>query len=126
MALEVPQLHNTDETYRSRFLNQIDSRSSELERLIFGMYTRGLSTRDIEDTLKDKDGNLLISKSGVSQVTASLSEEYDRFCDRDLSGYDVVYLFLDGGYESVCLRAGAKEAILCAWGILFNGYRILL
>lgn len=126
LALEVPQLRNTDETYRSRFLNQIDSRSGELERLIIEMYTRGLSTRDIEDTLKDKDGNLLISKSGVSQVTASLSEEYDRFCDRDLSGYDVVYLFLDGVYESVRLRAGAKEAILCAWGILSNGHRILL
>lgn len=44
LALEVPQLRNTDETYRSRFLNQIDSRSGELERLIIEMYTRRLST----------------------------------------------------------------------------------
>ena len=126
LPVEVPQLRETDETYRSKFLSQIDTRSGELERLIIEMYARGLSTRDIEDTLKDKDGNLLISKSGVSQVTESLSEEYDRFCQRDLSGYDVVYLFLDGVYESVRLRAGAKEAILCAWAILSNGHKVLL
>jgi len=126
LALEVPQLRETDETYRSKFLKQIDTKSGELERLIIEMYARGLSTRDIEDTLKDKDGNLLISKSGVSEVTESLSDEYERFCQRDLSGYDVVYLFLDGVYESVRLRAGAKEAILCAWGILSNGHKVLL
>jgi transposase-like protein len=126
LPVEVPQLRDTDETYRSKFLSQIDTRRGELERLIIEMYARGLSTRDIEDTLKDKDGNLLISKSGVSQVTESLSEEYDRFCGRDLSGYDVVYLFLDGVYESVRLRAGAKEAILCAWAILSNGHKVLL
>lgn len=37
-----------------------------------------------------------------------------------------MYLFLDGVSESVRLRARAKEAILCAWGILSNGHRILL
>jgi len=126
LALEVPQLRETDETYRSKFLSQINTKSGELERLIIEMYARGLSTRDIEDTLKDKDGNLMISKSAVSQVTESLSDEYERFCQRDLSDYDVVYLFLDGVYESVRLRAGAKEAILCAWGILSNGHKVLL
>jgi transposase-like protein len=126
LPIEVPQLRDTDETYRSKFLSQISTRSGELERLIIEMYARGLSNRDIEDSLKDKDGNLLISKSGVSQVTESLALEYDRFCNRDLSGYDVVYLFLDGVYESIRLRSGAKEAILCAWAILSNGHKILL
>jgi len=126
LPIEVPQLRDTDETYRSKFLSQISTRSGELERLIIEMYARGLSNRDIEDSLKDKDGNLLISKSGVSQVTESLALEYDRFCQRDLSGYDVVYLFLDGVYESIRLRSDAKEAILCAWAILSNGHKILL
>lgn len=126
LPIEVPQLRDTDETYRSKFLSQIDTRSGELERLIIEMYARGLSTRDIEDTLKDKDGHLLVSKSGVSQITESLSEEYERFCGRDLSDHDVVYLFLDGVYESVRLRAGAKEAILCGWAILSNGHKVLL
>lgn len=126
MNLEVPQLRNTNELYRSSFLSQLSSKSPELERVITEMYVRGLSTRDIEDTLKDEDGNLLISKSGVSEITASLSEEYERFCNRDLSSYDVVYLFVDGVYEGVRLQLGAKEAILCAWAILSNGRKVLL
>jgi len=43
-----------------------------------------------------------------------------------LSGYDVVYLFVDGVYESLRLEAGFKEAILCAWAILSNGHKVLL
>jgi len=68
----------------------------------------------------------LISKDGVSQITEALSEEYARFCSRDLSGYDVVYLFVDGVYESLRLELGAREAILCAWAILSNGRKVLL
>jgi putative transposase len=126
IKIDVPQLRNTDQTYRSSFLKRFGTNTSELERLAIEMYVRGLSTRDIEDTLKDSNGNNLISKDGVSQITASLSDEYDRFCQRDLSGYDVVYLFVDGVYESLRLSLGAKEAILCAWAILSDGRKVLL
>jgi len=126
IKIDVPQLRNTDQTYRSSFLKRFGTKTSELERLAIEMYVRGLSTRDIEDTLKDANGNNLISKDGVSQITESLSDEYERFCQRDLSGYDVVYLFVDGVYESLRLSLGAKEAILCAWAILSDGRKILL
>ncbi len=126
IIIDVPQLRNTDETYRSAFLKRFGTNTAELERLALEMYVRGLSTRDIEDTLKDANGNNLISKDGVSQITESLADEYDRFGQRDLSGYDVVYLFVDGVYESLRLSLGAKEAILCAWAILSDGRKILL
>ncbi len=126
MVLEVPQLRNTETPYRSALLQQLSTISRELERLATEMYVRGLSTRDIEETLKDREGQPLVSKSAVSEITASLSEEYERFCQRDLSGYDVVYLFVDAVYESVRLTLGAKEAILCAWAILSNGRKVLL
>ena len=126
IKIDVPQLRNTDQTYRSSFLKRFGTNTSELERLAIEMYVRGLSTRDIEDTLKDSNGNNLISKDGVSQITASLSDEYDRFCQRDLSGYDVVYLFVDGVYESLRLSLGAKKAILCGWAIVSDGRKVLL
>ncbi len=126
IKIDVPQLRNTDQTYRSSFLKRFGTNTSELERLAIEMYVRGLSTRDIEDTLKDANGKKLISKDGVSQITESLSDEYERFCQRALSGYDVVYLFVDGVYESLRLNLGAKEAILCAWAILSDGRKILL
>ena len=124
--IEVPQLRDTEETYRSGLLSQMKTISPELERLAIEMYVRGLSTRDIEDALKDKDGRRLLSKDSVSEITESLSEEYERFISRDLSGYDVVYLFIDGVYESLRREAGFKEAILVAWGILSNGRKVLL
>jgi putative transposase len=126
VVIDVPQLRNTDEIYRSQFLSQQNSISPELERLAIEMYTRGLSTRDIEDALKDEDGKILISKTGVCEITKELSEEYERFCNRDLSKYDVVYLFFDGVYEALRREAGPKEALLCAWGILSDGRKALL
>ncbi len=126
MEIQAPQLRVTEEPYRSQVLEKLGIRSQELQRLVVEMYARGLSTRDIEDCLTDREGHCLISKSGVSEITASLNEEYERFCRRDLSGYDVVYLFVDGVYESLRLEAGFKEAILCAWAILSNGHKVLL
>jgi len=123
--IDVPQLRNTETTYRSRLLKQMNHRTSELERLATEMYVRGLSTRDIEDTFTDDNGTCLMSKDGVSQVTESLNDEYNRFCQRDLSVYDVVYLFVDGVYERMRLTMGSHEAILCAWGILSDGRKML-
>ena len=51
------------------------------------------------------------SKDAVSELTEELWEEYQRFSERDLSGYDVVYLFADGVFESLRQEAGMKEAI---------------
>jgi transposase-like protein len=124
--IDVPQLRNTEVPYRSSFLREIKSLTPELKRLAIEMYVRGMSTRDIEEALKGPDGTTLISKDGVSDVTEALSEEYERFCTRDLSGFDVVYLFVDGVYESLRLELGAKEAVLCAWAILSNGRKVLL
>lgn len=126
ISVSVPQVRDTDSPYRSTILQNLKTRTSALERLAIEMYVRGLSTRDIEDTFKDDSGKSLISKDGVSQLTASLSEEYERFCQRALSGYDVVYLFVDAVYEKLRLSLGAKEAILCAWAILSDGSKVLL
>jgi transposase-like protein len=127
VQLEAPQLRDTKECYRSEFLNKIDSLSPQLKRLAIEMYVRGLSTRDIEEALRDQDtGKLLLSKDGVSELTEELWEEYERFCERDLSGYDLVYLFADGVFESLRQEAGMKEAILCCWGISSGGNKVLL
>ena len=126
LPIEVPQLRNIESPYRSKFLNHMSFHSEELERLAIEMYVRGLSTRDIQDTFVDESGRSFLSKDGVSQLTQSLYEEYERFSKRDLSRYDVVYLFIDGVYENMRLTLGAKEAILCAWGILSDGRKILL
>ena len=124
--IDVPQLRNTDEPHRSEVLQHLGKRTAELERLVTEMYVRGLSTRDVEDLLRTEDGKLLLNRSSVSEVTNSLNEEYEKFISRDLSKYDVIYLFVDGVYESLRRLSGRKEAILCAWGILATGEKIML
>ena len=126
IVLDVPQLRNTEETYRSAFVERIDAMTAELKRLVVEMYTRGMSTRDVEDTLVDEEGRSYLSKSAVSRVTDSLNAEFEAFQKRDLSNLDVVYLFVDGVYEALRFETTNNEAVLCAWAILSNGTKALL
>ena len=96
------------------------------------MYARGLSTRDIEATFRDEDGRSLLSRtavsgqrSAVSEVTEQLWEEYEAFATRDLSEFQVVYLFVDGVAERLH-TSQRREMVLCAWGITDEGEKLLL
>ena len=53
------------------------------------MYARGLSTRDIEEVLRDEDGSLLLSRSSISEVTEVLWAEYEAFSQADLSELEI-------------------------------------
>ncbi len=98
----------------------LDGNSEVLESLVNEMYARGLSTRDVEDAFRDATGELLISKSAVSEITDRLWEDYQAFISRDLSGIEVEYLFVDAVFESL-RRHGAKEALLVGWCIASDG-----
>lgn len=68
---------------------------------------------------------LLLSKTAVSQLGERLWEDYQAFAQRDLSEYEIAYLFVDGIAER--LRPGAKrEPVLAAWGFTIEGRRVLL
>jgi transposase-like protein len=67
----------------------------------------------------------VLSQSSVSALTETLSQEYEAFRTRDLSGYDVAYLFIDTVYEPL-RRWGSKTGVLCVWGICVDGRKVLL
>jgi len=123
--VRVPQVRGAGEPYRSNLMTFLDGNSDVLERLVTEMYARGLSTRDVEDAFKDATGELLISKSAVSEITDQLWEDYQAFVARDLSDIEVEYFFCDAIFESL-RRQGAKEALLVAWGIDSEGRKHLL
>ena len=82
---------------------------------------------DIEEALRDPvTGETLVSKSAVSDLTDQLWEDYVAFCQRDLSGFQVEYVFMDGLYEGMRLHKSRKEAILVAWGVCRDGRKVLL
>src|SRR5437879_5749076 len=129
IEVAVPQVRGLGEPYRSAIWQGLGKRSASLEKLAVEMYARGLSTRDIEDLLKElsDDGQTtLLSRSAVSHVTEALTEQYEAFTRRDLSGFDVVYLFADAAYESLKQQACCKQAVLVTWGILRDGSKVLL
>ena len=136
IELDVPQVRDFSvdgqaQPYRSAIWRALGRRSVCLEKLVAEMYARGCSTRDIEDLLKgvsDDGQTVLLSKSSVSQVTEVLWEQFEAFTKRDLSGFDVVYLFADAVHESLKQQQGGccSQAVLVSWGILRDGSKVLL
>lgn len=126
VPLEVPQTRGTEQPFHSKLLDEMKGRTGALERMASEMYARGLSTRDIEEVFESATGEQLLSRSVVSEVTESLNEEFAAFQEHDLAGYDLECLYLDAIYEALRLRAGIKEAVLCAWGVLRDGRKVLL
>ena len=126
IKIELPQVRDLETTYQSKLWQAMGNRTELLEQLVIEMYARGLSTRDIEDTLKELGSEGLLSKSSVSRVTEQLWEQYQEFSTRDLSGYDIVYLFADAVYESLRQQAGVKQAVLVSWAMLSDGSKVLI
>jgi putative transposase len=125
IEVAVPQVRGADAPFRSTLLSFLEGNSEVLDRLVTEMYARGLSTRDVEDAFRDASGELLISKSAVSEITDRLWEDYQAFISRDLSEISVEYLFVDAVFEAL-RRHGAKEALLVAWCIDSDGRKHLL
>ncbi len=121
VPVQVPQVRGIPGRSQPELWRLLKKRTEMLERLVVEMYVRGLSTRDIEATAVDEEGEPLLSRSSVSRVTEQLWEEYGAFSERDLSGLDVVYLFADAIYESLRQQAGLKGGILVTWALTRPG-----
>lgn len=126
IVVQVPQVREAPETYRSRLMQFLRGNSDVLQRLAVEMYARGLSTRDIEDALEEATGDRLLTRTAVSQLSSVLWDEYKAFAQRDLAGFEVEYLFLDAVYESLREQGGGKEGVLCAWAICADGRKAML
>ncbi len=120
-----PQIAGRDEPFRSEIRDQLKGRTQALEDLAVEMLARGLSVRDIEDAFKDESGRLLLSRTAVSELGERLWVDYQEFATRDLSEYDIAYLFVDGIAERI--RPGQRrEPVLAAWGFTLSGGKVLL
>jgi transposase-like protein len=125
LEYSAPQLRDLGQPFVSALRPHLKGRTGALEDLAVELYARGLSTRDIEKTFTGEDGRPLIGRAAVSQITERLWADYEAFVKRDLSEFDIVYLFVDGIAER--LRPGLqREAVIAAWGIGRNGAKVLL
>jgi transposase-like protein len=85
----------------------------------------GMSQRDMEYSLEKAWGQVILSQSTVSELTDRLTQEYDAFRSRDLSGYEVAYLVREA-VDEPWRRWGSKTGVCCVWAICVEGRKVLL
>ncbi len=120
-----PQVAGREAPFRSEIRSHLKGRTEALEGLAVELLARGLSVRDIEDAFRDESGRLLLSRTAVSELGEQLWADYQDFASRDLSEYEIVYLFVDGIAERI--RPGQRrEPVMAAWGYTLTGSRVLL
>jgi transposase-like protein len=111
IEVAVPQVRGAGEPFRSSLMSFLDGNSEVLKRLVTEMYARGLSTRDVDDAFRDATGEVLLSKSAVSEITDRLWEDYQAFIARDLSEIAVEYLFVDAVFPVAASPRGQGRCV---------------
>jgi putative transposase len=123
--LKVPQLSGRAEPARSQLWSGLANTREVLKTLIVEMDAGGLSQRAIEYSLEKARGQFVLSKRTGGELTNSLTQEYEAFRTRDLSGYEVAYRFLEAVYEPL-RRWGSKRGVLGVGAICVDGRKVLL
>jgi len=126
IPIELPQVRESEKPFHSRLRERLGDRTEALMKLALEGYVRGLSTRDVEEALTEAAGGPVLSRSAVSEVTESLWTDYQEFQRRSLAEFEVVCLMLDGIWHTLRAKGQKREAVLCAWGILSDGRKVLL
>jgi len=128
VVVQKPKLRKTITPFRSTIWKHLSGIGVRLAKLGIEMYVRGLSVRDIEQTLVTVEDGVekpLLTRSVMSRLTERLTREYEAFIQRDLSELDVVYVYIDGVYESIRTYSNG-QTILAAWAIVADGTKQLL
>lgn len=105
-------------------------RSSAIEELIPWLYLKGVSTGDFQEALQALVGEKAqgLSANVVVRLKQQWGEEYDAWCQRDLSQKQYVYLWADGIHVKVRLEddANQKQCILVLMGATAEGQKELI
>ena len=111
-AISVPRDRNGD--FEPQVIGKRQTRTDDLEHRVLAMYAKGMSTRDIEDHLRDIYG-VDVSSSLVSRITDKIMPAVTEWQSRPL---DMVYpiIFLDGIVFKV--RKDARIINKCLYTVL--------
>lgn len=90
VTIQVPRDRNG--SFEPQIIPKYSRNTNELEEKILGLYARGISTRDIEDTLREMYG-VDVSPSLISKVTDKVWETVETWQNRPLDEvYPIIYL----------------------------------
>lgn len=119
VPIEVPRVRGPEGEMRLRSYDDLH-RGGELNELLFRRVLYGISSRNYERAAEAIPGAIGLSSSTVSREFIEVSVATLReFQERDLSGLDVVVLFLDG-------KSFAADEMVIALGVTRGGEKQFL
>lgn len=124
--VKVPKITGAEEPFSVQSVPAYQRTSDKILETIPELYAEGLSTRDFDRALGSFWQEAGLSKSSISRANKKLHQQFEAWRRRDLSGHNVLYLFLDGVNERMRFGSSEKEGILVAHAILEDGSRELL
>jgi len=125
LNLASPQVRNCDEPFQSSLLDKGSRSERALKAAIAEMYIQGVSTRRVTKILETMCG-LSISSSQVSNLSAELDEEFEKWRNRPLP--EMSHMILDANYHNVRQNGSVRDcATLIVIGIKrSDGKRMIL
>jgi transposase-like protein len=121
--IQVPRDRNGD--YEPQVVKKHVANTNELEDKIIGMYAKGMSVRDIQDTLKELYG-VEVSPATLSSITDKVWELVEAWQNRPLASiYPIIYL---DAIHLKLRREGKVEttAVYTVLGVDLDGHRDVL
>ena len=122
-TIQVPRDRNGD--YEPQVVKKRVANTNELEDKIIGMYAKGMSVRDIQDTLKELYG-VDVSPATLSAITDKVWELVEAWQNRPLASiYPIIYL---DAIHIKLRREGKIEntAVYTVLGVDLDGHRDVL
>jgi putative transposase len=122
-SIEVPRDRNGE--YEPKILKKYASNSNELEEKIIGLYAKGMSTRDIQQTLEELYG-VDVSASTISAITEKVWTLVEAWQSRPLESVYAI-LYLDAIYLKI-RREGKviNTAVYVVLGVSLDGQKDIL
>lgn len=113
--------------WQSQIVPRYARRTREVDAALLGLYFGGVNTRRVKQAIRPLLKGSPLSKSAVSRVIVQLQAYFESWQERDLSGEDVRYVYLDATFMPV--RCGGKAEslpIMVAIGVRSTGEKVLL
>jgi len=125
LQLAIPQVRDSDTTFRTSLLEQGSRSERALKSAIATMYVEGVSTRRVTKIMEKLCG-FKVSSGQVSNLTRELDVEFAKWRSRPLP--DIIYLTLDATYYKVRIDGVVRDcATLVAIGVRReDGKRMIL
>lgn len=124
LSLEIPR--DRDGTFEPQLIAKYQRRLSGFDEKILALYAKGLTTRDIQDLVKELYG-VDVSPTLISEITADLDAEVKAWQTRRLDSVWPI-VFLDGIVVHIRSESGhvSEHTMYVAIGVNFEGKKELL